>query len=78
MLPGTVTGVPKQEAAAAEIAEGNDRIMIHEYNNRTNSIGLASPGGVITNNTSANASMHRRHIIILQIIRAHHHRRVRV
>ena len=65
MLPGTTTGaatVPKQEAAAAEIAVGNDRIMIHEYNNRTNSIGLASsllcpipPGGVITN-TSANAS----------------------
>ena len=36
MLPGTVTGaatVPKQEAAAGEIAAENDRITVHNYLN---------------------------------------------
>ena len=54
MLPGTAMGatVPKQEAAAVEIAVGNDRIRIHEYINRTNSIGLASSLSCTNNNTN--------------------------
>ena len=56
MLPGTATGapVPKQEAAAAEIAMGNDRIMIRDYYNNTNATNITNTNN--NNNTNTNTN----------------------
>ena len=60
------TSLAAAEIAAAEIASGNDRIIVHEYINRTNSTSAASASSSrtsITNNTSASTATDKHRFI---------------